>query len=70
MALKLKNGSALHLIIEPRGQGFRLRQALAVGRRSKDVGEARDVDDEAALWTALGRLADDRLARLGLERVK
>ena len=50
--------------------GLMLRQHTRIGTRSKQRGKVRRYKREEDLWTAIARLADERLAQLGREKIK
>jgi hypothetical protein len=70
MSLKLRPGSVLSLDIKQDEHGFTLTPTLRVGSTSKPQGKVRRCTNEAQLWAEIEILAQDRLARLGLEKLQ
>lgn len=70
MALKLRPWTKLALEIAQDEHGFILQPVIRVGDRGKPNGKARRCKNEEQLWIEIERLAQDRLARLGLEKIK
>jgi hypothetical protein len=68
--LSLKPGVRLYLEIEAADEGgYRLTVGQRVGARDKPLSR-KTVESEEHLWLAIARWAGDRLARLGLEKVR
>lgn len=66
--MNLKPGTALSIEITQSGSGFTIQPKLRIGKvAEKKLGSPTTVADEAALWMAIEDLAQDKLARLGLE---
>jgi hypothetical protein len=68
--VKLKPGSILSLDITPRGTGFGLQVVLRAGRSAKPKGAMVTVSTLEELYMAVEDFGRERLARLGLDKVK
>lgn len=67
--LKLPPGATLSLEMEQDADGFTLATVVRVGRRSKRHGSVKRCKTEEELMMAIETWAQDRLAKIGREKV-
>ncbi len=69
--MKLAAGSRMAIEVEPVGKRLRVSLRQRVGHSGfKDIAPPKDVDDWASVWAAIELLAQEQLARLGLDEVR
>ena len=69
--MKLATGSRMAIEVEHVGKRLRVALRQRVGHSgAKDIAPPKDCDDWAGVWAAIELLAQEQLARLGLDEVR